>query len=82
MRACLIRFGPELYGGATAPLSLKVRMLKAEVIETLLYGCATWTLRAEHMPSFERLTTKSSCESLASSANFVPTAPPSRTRRP
>ena len=23
-------------------------MLKAEVIETLLYGCVTWTLRAEH----------------------------------
>ena len=34
------------YDRTTAPL--KVRMLKAEVIETLLYGCVTWTLRAQH----------------------------------
>ena len=40
--ACLRRFGPELYDMAAAPLSLKVRMLKADVIETLLYGCVTW----------------------------------------
>ena len=32
-----------LYGMTTAPLRVKVRMLKAEVIETLLYGCVTWT---------------------------------------
>ena len=31
MRACYNRFGPELYV-TTAPLSLEVRMLKAEVI--------------------------------------------------
>ena len=37
MLACPKRVGPELYDRATAPLSLKVRMLKAEVIETLLY---------------------------------------------
>ena len=36
MRACLKRFGPVLYGRTTAPLSLSVRMLKADVIETLL----------------------------------------------
>ena len=41
MWACLKRFGPDLYGVTTAPLSLKVRMLKAEVIETLMYGCVT-----------------------------------------
>jgi hypothetical protein len=28
-------------------LSLKVRLLKSEVIEILLYGCATWTLSGE-----------------------------------
>ena len=38
MWACFKRFGPELYDGTTASLSLKVRMLKAEVSETLLYG--------------------------------------------
>lgn len=30
----------------TAPLSLKVQMLKIEVIETLLWECVTWTLGA------------------------------------
>ena len=48
--ACFKRVGPELYkyDRTTAPLSLKVRMLKAEIIETLLYGCVTWTLSAQH----------------------------------
>ena len=36
------RFGPGQYDTTTAPLSLKVRMLKAEVVETLLYGCVAW----------------------------------------
>ena len=45
MRACLNRFGPKLCDRTTALLSLKVRMLKTEV---LLYGCVTWTLRAKH----------------------------------
>lgn len=39
----------RLYDVTTAPLGLKVRVfLKAEVIETLLYGCVTWTLSAKH----------------------------------
>ena len=32
---------------AAAPFTLKVRMLTAEVMETLLYGCVTWTLGKE-----------------------------------
>ena len=48
MWACFRRFGPELYNRTSAPLRLKIRMLKAEVIETLLYGCVTWTLCAKH----------------------------------
>ena len=32
MRACPKRFDPEVYDRMTAPLSLNVRMLKAEVI--------------------------------------------------
>ena len=31
-----------------APLALKLRMIKVEVMETLLYGCVTWTLGKEH----------------------------------
>ena len=54
MRISLKRFGPELYDRTTAPLSLTVRTLKAEAVETLLRGCVTWTHWAEH---FEKLRT-------------------------
>lgn len=39
-------FAPEMYryDSTTAPLSLKVRMLQVEVIETLIYRCVMWTL--------------------------------------
>ena len=46
--ACYNRFKRKLYDMEDAPLTLKVRMLKAEVLETLLYGCATWTLGQDH----------------------------------
>ena len=49
MRACFEWFGPELYDKMTTPLSLKVRMLNAEVMETLLHWCVTWTLSAQHL---------------------------------
>ena len=39
--ACYNRFKQELYNMEDAPFTLKVRMLKAEVMETLLYGCVT-----------------------------------------
>ena len=44
MWACLKWF-------ATAPLSLNVRMLKAEVIETLLYGCVTFLRNRQYVHS-------------------------------
>ena len=31
----------ELYDRPSAPLELKIRMLKAEVLEAMLYGCVT-----------------------------------------
>ena len=37
--ACYGRFKRELYDMEAAPFALKLRMLKAEVMETLLYGC-------------------------------------------
>ena len=46
--ACYNRFKRELYDMEDAPFTLKVRMLKAEVMETPLYGCVTWTLGQEH----------------------------------
>ena len=48
--ACYSRFKRELYDMEDAPFTLKVRMLKAEVMETLLYGCVTWTPGQEHFP--------------------------------
>ena len=48
---CFKRFGPELYDRTTAPINLKVPILKAEVIANLLYGCVTWTLSAQHFAS-------------------------------
>ena len=50
-RACWmrIRWYSELYDQPRVALSLKTRMVvKAEAIETLGYGCSTWTLRQEH----------------------------------
>ena len=45
---CIRRYSRELYGQPKVALSLKTRMVKAETIEALLYGCSTWTLRQEH----------------------------------
>ena len=50
-RACWMRirrYTPELYGQPKVALSLKTRMVKAEAIEALLYGCSTRILRQEH----------------------------------
>ena len=38
----------ELYDRPSAPLELKMRMLRAEVLEATLYGYVTWTPRACH----------------------------------
>ena len=38
----------ELYDRLSAPLELKIWMLRAKVLETMLYGCATWSPRACH----------------------------------
>ena len=37
-----------------APLELKIRMLRAEVLETMLYGCVTWNPRAGHYDTLRR----------------------------
>ena len=54
-RACWMRirrYLRELYDQPKVALSLKTRIVKAEVIETLLYGCSTWTLRQEYYAKF------------------------------
>ena len=50
-RACWMRirrYSRKFYGQPKVALSLKTRMVKAEAIEALRYGCSTWTLRQEH----------------------------------
>ena len=42
----------ELYDCPGVRLQLKVRLLKAEVIETLPYGCMTWS---PNKPNYDRL---------------------------
>ena len=44
----------ELYDRQSAPLELKIRMLRAEVLETMLYGCVTWSPRACHYDTLRR----------------------------
>ena len=45
----------ELYDRPSAPLELKLRMLRAEVLETMLYGCVTWNPRACHYDTLRRV---------------------------
>ena len=44
----------ELYDRPSAPLELKIRMLRAEVLEIMLYGCVTWSPRACHYDTLRR----------------------------
>ena len=44
----LRKYTLELYGQSSAPLGLKIRMLRAEILEAMLYGCVAWSLRACH----------------------------------
>ena len=51
IRTCWMRirrYLRELYDQPKVALSLKIRMVKAEAIEALLYGCSAWTLHQEH----------------------------------
>ena len=67
--ACYNRFKRELYDMEDAPFTLKVCTLKAEVMETLLYGCVTWTLGQEHFAELRTANTTFSYGSLDSSAD-------------
>ena len=45
---CFRKFSTELFDRPNAPLRLKARLLKAEAMEALLYGCMTWAPRKAH----------------------------------
>ena len=44
----------ELCDRPSAPLELTIRILRAEVLETMLYGCVTWSPRAFHYDTLRR----------------------------
>ena len=45
---CFRKFSTELFDRSSAPLRLKARLLKAEAMEALLYGCMAWAPRNTH----------------------------------
>ena len=45
---CFRKFFTELFDRPSVPLRLKARLLKAEAMEALLYGCMTWATRNAH----------------------------------
>ena len=45
----------ELYDRPSAPLELKIQMLRTEVLEAMLYGCVTWSPRACHYDTLRRV---------------------------
>ena len=47
-RACIRRFSRELFDGPRAPWRLKVRLLRADAMEALLYACMTWPPCRDH----------------------------------
>ena len=44
----------ELYDRPSAPLELKIRMLRAEVLEPMLHGCVAWSPRTCHYDTLRR----------------------------
>ena len=44
----------EPYDRSSAPLELKIRMLRAEVLEAMLCGCIAWSPRACHYDTLRR----------------------------
>ncbi|CAB1097697.1 unnamed protein product [Ectocarpus sp. CCAP 1310/34] len=45
---CYRRNSASMYDRRRANRQLKIRLLQSEVVETLLYGCASWSLTADH----------------------------------
>ena len=45
---CIRRYQQELWDRPNVPLDFNIRMVKAEEVWALFYGCVTWTRRQEH----------------------------------
>ena len=53
-RCSFRKYTLELHDRPSALLELKIRMLRAEVLETIMYGCVTWSPRAYHYDTLRR----------------------------
>ena len=49
--ASIRKYSSQLYDRRNARLSLKIMLFKAEVMEAILYGCVTWTMRSQGLSS-------------------------------
>ena len=49
--ASVRRYSSHLYDRRNARLSLKIRLFQAEMVEAMLYGCATWTMLTQDFGS-------------------------------
>ena len=56
-RCSFRKYTLELYDRPSAPFELKIQMLRAVVLETMLYGCVTWSPRACHYDTLRQATT-------------------------
>ena len=59
------RYTLEQYDRPCAPLELKIRMLGADVLETMLYSCVMWSPRARHYEPIQRLRGRGDITSLS-----------------
>ena len=80
--ASVRKYSSQLYDQRNARLSLKIRLFKAEVMEAMLYGCATWTIfTLRTLAAYVLLTTSYSCALSAFGARTAPGINPYRIRR-
>ena len=49
--ASVRKYSSQSYDRRNAPLPLKIRLSKAEVMKAMLYGCATWAMRSQDFSS-------------------------------
>ena len=71
--ACIRRFSRELFDRPRAPWRLKVRLLRPEAMEALLYGCMTWAPRRDHYRLLRRTHHHYSYELSGAAASAAPT---------
>ena len=55
------RFGKQLFDNQATWLKYKIVMFKHEVLEALLYGCSTWTMKQSDYDYMEGIHRKLLC---------------------